>query len=686
MKKAILCLTAYTALVPAQLLAAEANVFTLGEIRVATPAESELPGSDSLSLEQMRLLNRETLDQALNAMPGVSISHAGNQRNEANFYIRGQDRWRVPLYIDGIRVYLPADNRIDIARFTTADVAQVQVTKGYTSVINGPGAMGGSINLVSRRAADARDVDLRTGVSFDGNGAFNGLTEEAFVGTLQDKWYMQGFGQFSQKDHFRVSDDYTPTVNENGGNRNESNSQDYKVNLKAGYAPNALDEYSINFIRQDGEKSAPPNATAGATNRYWRWPEWRKQSIYAIGKKGAADGSYVKFRGFFDWMENGIDFYDNNTYSAQNNTNFGVWSRYRDTAWGGSLEGGLSLLDGRDMVRAALHGRSDTHREQNMYNQVVAGVTSRKLEPTQEVIEETYSAALENTFKATPDWDLIAGLSWDARILDKAQDWATNNVGGTNVNGRMVDYPRNNDYALNPQLATIYRYSKTGSLNAAIEQRTRFPTIFERYSNRFGTFTGNANLQAEKSNNAQFGVKDQVGEATKVGASVFYSYIQDAITSVAVNVPGIGNTSQNQNVGKARHKGFELEASSLVLPSLELGANYTFLQAETTTKSMRLTNLPRHKSLLYADWEALTDLHVVPSVELSSERWMQNSATNAYYRGGDSAVANLKVSYKPLDTLTVEAGAKNIFDADYATTDGYPEEGRSYFANVRVAF
>lgn len=97
------------------------------------------------------------------------------------------DRTRVPLYIDGIRVYLPYDNRLDMARFTTTDVAEIQVTKGYTSVINGPGAMGGSVNLVSRRPTSALDGDLRSGVSFD-----------AYVGSLHDKWYAQGSGQWAQ--------------------------------------------------------------------------------------------------------------------------------------------------------------------------------------------------------------------------------------------------------------------------------------------------------------------------------------------------------------------------------------------------------------------------------------------------------------------------------------------------------
>jgi len=48
--------------------------------------------------------------------------------------------------VDGGRIYLPADNRLDFARFLTADISEVQTQKGYASVLDGPGAMGGAIN------------------------------------------------------------------------------------------------------------------------------------------------------------------------------------------------------------------------------------------------------------------------------------------------------------------------------------------------------------------------------------------------------------------------------------------------------------------------------------------------------------------------------------------------------------
>ena len=49
-------------------------------------------------------------------MPGVvSTFDANGRRNESDIFVRGFGRWQVPLMVDGVRIYLPADNRLDFA-------------------------------------------------------------------------------------------------------------------------------------------------------------------------------------------------------------------------------------------------------------------------------------------------------------------------------------------------------------------------------------------------------------------------------------------------------------------------------------------------------------------------------------------------------------------------------------------
>ena len=85
------------------------------------------------------------------------------RRNERGIYVRGFGRWQVPLSIDGIRIYLPADNRLDFNRFLTQDLAEIEVHKGYVSVLDGPGGMGGAVHLVTRKPTDTFESEVRLG-------------------------------------------------------------------------------------------------------------------------------------------------------------------------------------------------------------------------------------------------------------------------------------------------------------------------------------------------------------------------------------------------------------------------------------------------------------------------------------------------------------------------------------------
>src|SRR5262245_59141398 len=122
--------------------------FNLGEIVVtgSRPDGHSSVGGSVVTGEQSWTCQRLSLEQALSLAPGVNTTPRG-RRNEYDIFVRGFDRLQVPLMIDGIRIYLPADNRVDFQRFLTADIAAIQIQKGYASVLDGPGAMGGAINL-----------------------------------------------------------------------------------------------------------------------------------------------------------------------------------------------------------------------------------------------------------------------------------------------------------------------------------------------------------------------------------------------------------------------------------------------------------------------------------------------------------------------------------------------------------
>lgn len=207
--------------------------------------------------------NKNTLDDALTVVPGVSAANTGGSRNERLVFVRGFDRFQVPLSIDGIRVYLPADNRLDFGRFLTPDLAEIQVQKGFVSVLNGPGGMGGAINLVTRKPTREAEAEFRTGVDVGNRGALSAFNGFGVVGTRQENYYLQASGTVRDSDGWFLSQGFRPIpigggpAIEDGGRRDFSAVSDYRVNLKAGITPNATDEYSLSYTKQAGVKGAP---------------------------------------------------------------------------------------------------------------------------------------------------------------------------------------------------------------------------------------------------------------------------------------------------------------------------------------------------------------------------------------------------------------------------------------------
>lgn len=127
--------------------------------------------------------NRDNVGDALNLLSGVTLSN--NVRNEKTIAVRGFDSRQVPLFIDGIPVYVPYDGYVDFNRFSTADLAAIQVAKGFSSVAYGPNALGGAINLVSRKPVRRFEGDASLGFGSGGE-----RQASANLGTRQGMWYV----------------------------------------------------------------------------------------------------------------------------------------------------------------------------------------------------------------------------------------------------------------------------------------------------------------------------------------------------------------------------------------------------------------------------------------------------------------------------------------------------------------
>lgn len=663
------------------------SVFGLGEIIVIRSKRdgTATVGGATVTREQMWTFEKNSLEQAVNLAPGVNAQFDSNgRRNESDIFVRGFGRWQVPLMVDGVRIYLPADNRLDFSRFLTGDVAEVQIQKGYASVIDGPGAMGGLINLVSRKPTRELEGEVRAGLMF-GDGPFEGWNAFALLGSRQEKYYVQGSASLSDRDSFALSGDYMPTATSLQPRRERinSDSNDWRMNLKAGFTPNDTDEYSLNYTRQEGEKGGLLNVYNNPQvppNSFWRWPWWNLQSATAHSNTAIGDASYLRTKFYYNTFSNVLYAYDDITYTTQS-ANGRFQSFYEDDAYGTSIEAGTDAL-AMQSLKLAFHYRVDAHQE---YNDNRPTSPLRNVEAKQHQGQRTWSIALEDTIHVSDALDVVAGVSYDKYRVTRSEEW-------NSTTSAIFEYPKGGADAFNWQAAAVWDYSGSGQMHASVSSRARFPIFFELYSTRFGSAIPNPDLGPERATNFEIGLKDQLGNGIRAEASVFYSDIKDLIQTVQV-VGGATPQTQTQNVGNGEVYGVELALDASLSDQVDVGGNYTYLHRTITDAlqpTFRPTGVPTHKTFFYVAWHPMTALSVTPSLELAGKRWSDMTTSPAqafpYIRTGDYALVNLQVEYDVMENFEVAVGAKNLLDDNSELSWGLPQQGRNYYVKARLTF
>lgn len=656
--------------------------FELGEIVVIGQRADGLSsvGGSVVTRQENWTFGRTSLDQSVNMAPGVvSTFDANGRRNESDIFVRGFGRWQVPLMVDGVRIYLPADNRLDFGRFLTADVEAVQIQKGYASVLDGPGAMGGAINLVTSRPSEP--LQMEGGISAGGRSGVEGWNGYFMGGSRQERFYVQGSLTYADRDSWSLSGDYDPPPGslEDGGKRLGSNTKDWRANFKLGFTPNDTDEYTLNYIKQEGEKGAPLNIYNNPPvppNSFWLWPFWDVQNISFLTST-QFESVYLKTKSYYNTFENGLDAYDDITYTTQTLPR-AFFSPYDDHAYGTSIELGTTQLAG-NTLKFAFHYRTDVHREQQISRP--GDPALRSTEPVQEQAQDTWSVAVENTFHLRPDLDVVVGVSYDEYEVTKAEEF------DTNISPNVFEYPKGGSDAFNWQAALIYRYSDRGQFHASVSDRGRFPTFFELYSTRFGTATPNPNLGPERATNLEVGWETTTTRGTRVGGALFYNDVRDLVQTVVLP----DTTTQTQNVGDGRFYGVEVFFDARISDVLSVGGNYTHIDRkieDALQPDLRPEGIPNHKAFIYARWQPAERLMLTPSIETADDRWSSLNPAPAfpYVETGAYTLANVDATYRFRNDVELSVGFQNLLDDHYELAWGFPQPGRTMYTRVRMTF
>ena len=645
----------------------------------------ELVPTQKLQASTIQNNNKTNVVDALNLLPGVSITQFGG-RNEGTIFVRGFDNKRTPVYYDGIPIYAPYDGNFDLSRFLTYDLGSVSVEKGLVSVKYGANAMGGAVNIVSRSPQKELDINGTSGVGFADGAGVNSYFTGLNVGTRQNKYYAMVSGSFNKRENFVLSKNFEPTPYQDAGKRRNSGAFDKKLSAKFGYTPNETDEYALGFVNQQANKDISPGVDMIGNGSWALYPVYNKTSLYAKTKTKIARETFLNFTGYYDKYYNEMRRYDDETYSLMNR-NSSFRSIYDDYSAGGILTFSTKALN-RNAITFTVNEKYDHHKEHNaeIAANPAIGQTFRAGEPEQSYKDNTLYAGIEDVITLT-DWlDAVVGASYNQRKNILAQEYGTHYLtGARNV---LYDFPTGNDSAFDFKGGLVFKPAENQNITLSASKRSRFASQKERYSSRFGGQVPNPNLKSEYSIAYDLTYTGKVlDNKLQYEVSGFINDVTNAIYGLTVGVDGSGRSIKyNTNLGKALYQGFEAGVGYAPIEYLFLGANYSFIEMKDKTQNsdLKYTDIPNYKLVGFATIsvpEIKTKLHV--NTETYGKRYLDSQGTE---EAPDFTLVNAKLNVTLYKGLEFNFGVNNLFDRNYYWVAGWPQAGRNFISGLSYNF
>ncbi|OGP53195.1 MAG: hypothetical protein A2Y65_01005 [Deltaproteobacteria bacterium RBG_13_52_11] len=667
------------------------QVFDLGEIYVTSekpPAVRDMAITNEVTEEDIKATNSHTVAEALAYVPGIRVSTG--RKNEPAIQIHGMPQEKILVLIDGVPYYETKYGKLDMNQIPVDNIAKIEVTKGAPSVLYGPNALMGVVNIITKKGTEKPSAQATV------EGGPNYTNRESVshgwkVGMLN---YWLNYSH-QQTDGWRMSDDFNPQVGriryrpggfvstylEGGGLRNNSDYNQHSVWAKVGIDPSPGSEYYVNAHYITKEKGDPPSIYGGSHfwgpgflpafsqvfDRITKYEDW---GIDLSGQQKIFDNLTLKGKVFYHNHADDYTSYSDLSY----NTEIAL-SNYKDYIIGGYLIGDYRPVEW-DAIRFAFHYKGDSHKER-----------ADDYLPFEDYFSTTGSFGLENEFNLIKNLSLVLGVSYDWFDVTKAKANNVNSGTGALINQYDPGKPDIMD-GWCPMIGATYTFSDTTKLFGSVARKVRFPRLSQLYGS-----TGNLDLKAETAINYTLGASRFFSKYVWAELAWFYHDLADFIDRP-------DTVSPYENFAKIGMTGVELTGEFYPLKDfslwedLKLWASYTYNNA--TDKSVgrvteKVRNVPAHKvdmgiHLTIPYIETGLDVIGVYMGEIYSQLPTPSRPTDPRIKLDDYFTMNLRISKTFFKYFEAYAAINNLFDRNYESEYGYPAPGRNFYFGISAKY
>ncbi|MGO9308808.1 MAG: TonB-dependent receptor plug domain-containing protein [Spirochaetia bacterium] len=570
----------------------------------------------------------------LSQQSGIVVNDYGTPGQTKTVSIRGSTSSQVLVLVDGIRQNSSFDGFVDLSRIPVDNIDHIEIVQGGASSLWGTGAVGGVINIITKKATGP-SIDLaitngsyiphdgyavtETGSSFASASATSLFDNQKVSLSLAGKAGdvgLTGGGSFTRAANAFVWDDTSSF----GDWRQRNNAQDLAQDAYTGFdLPLLGGSFSA--------KGSFDHSLIGVPG-----------SVSFITSQATQEDTTAK--GSFGYSTNSF-FTDSLTFDLK-----------------GSYQYAQEIYDD------PLSPPTSTHTT----NSVSLDLT-QKLAASEEVSavyggSASYEAANSTNLTSEKDRLSTAGfLSVPFSLLQVL----------TITPAIRYDYYSDFPGFLSYQFGAVLLLSETTSLKASFGSAYRVPTFSDLYwTDSYGD-VGNPNLQPETSYSGELGLAF-AGKRLSLEASVFGRLVFNQIDWDFTQYP-----ATPVNISESFLPGAEVHATANVTDQFSLEADYAFIyslllqylgQSYQVTDNVRVPFVPLHN--LTVSGRYTNGIHAFKlALQYVSEKFIDAANTASTSLPG-YVVMNAGYKIATTDSMTFSIDLLNILDTLYFTQYGYP--------------
>ena len=221
----------------------------LGADEVVTPGRGTMAAGEvgsSITVidgDQIRREGHRNAAEALRRVVGLDVVRQGNQGGLTSVFLRGANSQHTKVLLDGMPINDPssAGRAFDFSLLSVDEIERIEVLRGPQSVLYGSDAIGGVINIITKRGAGP----TRARVSLEG-GSFGTAREAVHISGGGDRAYFSIGGSYWQTSGFSAADVANGNL-ESDGYRNGT------LSGRFGWTPSELlnIDYVVRYIDAD---------------------------------------------------------------------------------------------------------------------------------------------------------------------------------------------------------------------------------------------------------------------------------------------------------------------------------------------------------------------------------------------------------------------------------------------------